>query len=145
MHQLTNKLTNKNIFIKPSQQGAVLLEVLISVLILSLGVLALVGLQATMVKNTTVTKMRADASYIAQQQIGLLWANPANAGSAVGANTAVSELPGGLMTITQPTTGQFVIRVGWTAPGETALAATSSPCAMVVAHCFTTTATVVGG
>lgn len=132
-------------FKKSSQQGVILLEVLISVLILSLGVLALVGLQATMVKNTTNMKMRADASYFAQQQIGRLWADPVNAISAVTENEAVSTLPGGLMTITQPSAGQFVISVGWTAPGETALAASGSPCAMVVAHCFITTATIMGG
>jgi type IV pilus assembly protein PilV len=130
---------------KSSQQGVVLLEVLISVLILSLGILALVGLQAAMIKNTTNTKMRADASYFAQQQIGRLWANPANAAAAVSANVAVAELPDGLLTITQPSTGQFVIRIGWTAPGESKLTVANSPCGMVAAHCFTTTATIVGG
>lgn len=128
-----------------SQQGAVLLEALISILILSLGILALVGLQARMIENTTNTKMRADAAYIAQQQIGRIWVDPANAAAAVTANAAVAELPGGLMTVTQPSAGQFEIRVGWTAPSETALTAANSPCGMVVAHCFITTATVVGG
>lgn len=131
---------------RSSQQGAVLLEALISVLILSLGILALVGLQARMIENTTNTKMRADAAYLAQQQIGQLWANPANAASAVTTSaTSLAGLPNGLMTITQPSINQFVIRVGWTAPGETALTAANSPCGMVVAHCFTTTAMVAGG
>lgn len=126
-----------------SQQGAVLLEALISVLILSLGILALVGLQARMIETTTNSKMRADAAYFAQQQIGLMWANPA--GNPVVTNAAVPSLPGGLMTITQPTVGQFVINVGWTAPSETALTVANSPCGMAVAHCFVTTAMVVGG
>ncbi len=130
---------------RSSQEGAVLLEALISILILALGILALVGLQARMIQNTSNTKMRADAAYLAQQQIGQLWANPANAGSAVTANASVADLPGGLMTITQPSPGQFEIRLGWTAPGETTLTAATSPCGMAVAHCFITTAMVVGG
>ena len=123
----------------------VLLEALISVVIFSMGILALVGLQAAMIQNTTSSKIRADASYIAQQRIGLMWSNPANAAAYVVANDAVANLPGGLVTITQPATGQFQINVGWTAPGETALSAASSPCSMVVAHCFTTTASIAGG
>lgn len=128
-----------------SQQGAVLLEALISVLILSLGILALVGLQARMIQTTTNTKMRADAAYFAQQETGRLWADPANAGTRVAANTVIPDLPSGLLTVVQPSTGQFVISVGWTAPGEAPLAAINSPCGMVVAHCFITTATITGG
>jgi type IV pilus assembly protein PilV len=134
-----------NSLIKPKQKGVVLLEALIAVVIFSMGILALVGLQAAMIQNTTGSKIRADASYVAQQKIGLMWSNPANAASYVVANDPVAILPNGVVTITQPVTGQFQIDVGWTAPGETALTAANSPCAMAVAHCFTTTASIAGG
>jgi len=129
---------------KSNQQGVVIIEALIAILIFSMGILALVGLQATMLQNTTASKFRSDASYIAQQRIGLMWADPANIVLASNSSLAPA-LPGGLITITQPTPGQFQVNVGWTAPGETALTAVNSPCGMVVAHCFTTTASIAGG
>jgi type IV pilus assembly protein PilV len=131
---------------KSNQQGAVLLEALIAILIFSMGILALVGLQAAMIQNTTDSKFRADASYIAQKRIGIIWADPANAATYVEANTDISSLlPGGLRTVTQTATNQFQVVVGWTAPGETALTVAASPCAMAVAHCFTTVASIAGG
>jgi type IV pilus assembly protein PilV len=133
--------------VKSNQQGVVIIEALIAILIFSMGILALVGLQATMLQNTTASKFRSDASYIAQQRIGRMWADPGNAAAYVITNDDISALlPGGKVTITQtaaPT--QFQINVGWTAPGETALTALTSPCAMAVAHCFTTTASIAGG
>jgi type IV pilus assembly protein PilV len=134
--------------IKSKQQGVVLLEALISAVIFSMGILALVGLQAAMLQNTTSSKFRADASYIAQQRIGQMWSDPANAATYVETNTSISNLlPGGLRTVSQAAAGstQFRINIGWTAPGETALTVATSPCAMAVAHCFTTTANIAGG
>lgn len=134
---------------KPEQRGMVLLEAMIAIVIFSMGILALVGLQAAMIKNTVDSKFRADASYIAQQRIGAMWADPANAVNYVEASTDISALlPGGLRTVTQPVAGQptFTVTVGWTEPGETAAAlATTGPCFMLVAHCFTTTASIAGG
>lgn len=132
---------------KLAQKGVSLLEVLIAILIFSFGVLAIVGLQASMIKNTSGSKYRADASYIAQKTIGLIWSDPTNLSTYVASNTDISSsLPGGLLTVTQPTVGHFQVTVGWTAPGETAATdATAGPCYMLVAHCFTTTASVMGG
>ncbi len=133
---------------KSSQQGAVILEALIAIVIFSMGILALVGLQAAMLQNTTNSKFRADASYIAQQRLGRMWADPANAATYVTSNSSLAPaLPGGLLSITQAAAGstQFMVNVGWTAPGEAALTAAASPCAMAVAHCFTTTANIAGG
>ena len=58
-----------NVQRKSTQQGVVLLEAMIAILIFSVGVLAIVGLQAAMIKNTSESKYRADASYIAQHQL----------------------------------------------------------------------------
>lgn len=129
------------------QTGVVILETLIAILIFSMAVLAIVGLQASMVTNTSSAKYRFDASYIAQQRIGQMWADPGNlAFYAVTDEDISSPLPGGRVTITAPVNGQFTVTVGWTAPGETpAPDNTSAPCYMAVAHCFRTSASVIGG
>ena len=61
-----------------AQQGSVLLEGLISILLFSVGILAIVGMQAAAIKNTTDAKYRADASYLANQIIGQMWADRPN-------------------------------------------------------------------
>lgn len=60
------------------QQGVALLEALISILIFSISILALVGLQAAMNRNTTEAKYRAEASYLANQLVGQMWADQPN-------------------------------------------------------------------
>ncbi len=107
-------------FNRQSQEGVILLEALISILIFSLGVLALVGLQGAMIKNTTESRYRAEASYIAQQRIGQLWAaNPADLSTYLESNTNISALlPAGRRSVTQPSPGQFLVTVNWQLPGE---------------------------
>lgn len=118
---------------KSAQKGAVLVEAMIAILIFSMGVLAVVGLQASMVKNTADSKYRADASYIAQQRIGLMWSDPGNLASYLEANTDISALlPNGRRTVTQPVAGQFVVTITWQQPGE-------------AQHSYTTIATITGG
>ncbi len=105
--------------LKSAQQGVVLLEAMIAILIFSVGVLAIVGLQAAMIKNTSESKYRADASYIAQQRIGIMWADPANLDSYLEAATDISSLlPGGTRTVTKLATGQYLISVNWQLPGD---------------------------
>lgn len=132
--------------IRSAQRGVVLLEALIAILIFSLGILALVGLQANMLQSTSDAKYRADASYLAQQKLGLMWADPVNAASStyVVANEDISAiLPSGLRTVTQLSPGQFRVVVGWTAPGQVpAASATTPPCFMIAAHCFSTIANI---
>jgi type IV pilus assembly protein PilV len=121
--------------LKSAQQGVVLLEAMIAILIFSMSVLAIVGLQAAMIKNTADSKFRADASYIAQERIGLMWSDPGNLASYLEANTDISALlPGGTRTVTQPAAGQFTVTVTWRQPG-----------AAETQHNFTTTARITGG
>lgn len=120
---------------KSAQQGVVLLEALVAILLFSMGVLALVGLQTAMIKNTSDSKYRSEASFIAQQRIGMMWSDPDNVVAYVENATDISSmLPGGTRTVTQPTPGQpeFVVTVTWTQPGQPQ-------------HNFTTTATISGG
>jgi type IV pilus assembly protein PilV len=60
------------------QSGVMLLEALIGILIFSIGILAIVGLQAASVKNQADAKYRADASYFANQIIGQMWGDRNN-------------------------------------------------------------------
>lgn len=56
-------------------QGFMLIEVLVSILIFTIGVLALVGLQASLTQAETEAKNRADASMLASELIGTMWAD----------------------------------------------------------------------
>jgi type IV pilus assembly protein PilV len=115
------------------QGGVALIEAMISVLVFSIGILALVGLQAMMAKNVTHTKLRGEASYLANQLIGQMWVDQANLGSYVitgGAcatatyanctnwRSAVQQaLPGGLADVT--INGNAVnISLSWQLHGE---------------------------
>lgn len=119
--------------IKATQQGFMLLEAMIAILLFSLGVLAVVGLQAAMIQNTADSKFRSDASNIAQQRIGLMWSDPDNVLAYLEANTDISNLlPSGTRTVTQPTLGEFTVTVTWQQPGQEQ-------------HNFTTTASISGG
>jgi len=58
---------------RTAQNGIVLLEALIAILIFAFGVLALVGLQASSINNVLDAKYRADASFVANEIIGKMW------------------------------------------------------------------------
>lgn len=61
-----------------SQHGVMLLEALFAILIFSMGILALIGFQATAVKQVADAKYRADASFLANRVVGEMWVNRAN-------------------------------------------------------------------
>lgn len=62
-----------------SQRGSMLLEALIAILLFSMGILGLMGLQAIAIKNTAEAKYRTEAAFLANQIIGQMWTeNPAN-------------------------------------------------------------------
>lgn len=112
------------IHMQSSQQGVVLLEALIAVLIFSIGILAISGLQGTMIKNTSDAKYRADAAFIAQQRLGAMWANPTDLSVfALGVEDISNiepRLPNGTRTVTVPVAGGGEVRVeiNWTPPGQ---------------------------
>jgi type IV pilus assembly protein PilV len=115
----------------------VLVEAMVAIVIFSVGVLAVVGLQASMLKNTSDSKYRAEASFIAQQRVGMMWADMSGtyAGTFVEATpTSIPELPNGFRTTTQTLllSGNGVdakITITWQLPGE-------------VQHNYTTTAAI---
>lgn len=118
-----------------AQRGVALIEALIAILLFSLGVLALAGLQGTMSKNVTQSKLRAEASYLANQLIGQMWVDHTNLTNyAIASNactassytkctswldTVENTLPGGTAEVT--VNASIVnITVSWNLPGEEA-------------------------
>jgi type IV pilus assembly protein PilV len=55
------------------QSGSVLLEGLIAILIFSMGILAIVGMQTAAVKTASDAKYRTDASLLANELLGQMW------------------------------------------------------------------------
>jgi type IV pilus assembly protein PilV len=117
------------------QQGSMMLEALIAILIFSMGILAIVGMQAVSIKNTTDAKYRTDASLLANQLIGQMWADDkataalqASYNSASGAKylawkaSVEASLPGAAAnppTVVVGANNVVTITVQWQSPGET--------------------------
>jgi type IV pilus assembly protein PilV len=130
---------------KPSQQqGVVLLEALIGILIFSLGVLALVAMQAVSISNVSNARYRTEAAFLANEIIGMAWidrgVNYANLGNYVVSSGAATYpytqawvakvnalLPGSAanppdIAVVTPVTGgrQITVTVRWRAPDAVA-------------------------
>ena len=60
------------------QGGVMLIEALIGILIFSIGILALIGMQGAAIKNTNDARYRSEASYYATQIIGQMWVDIGN-------------------------------------------------------------------
>jgi len=61
-----------------SQRGVVLLEVLVAVLIFSIGILGMIAMQAASVTAVSDAKYRSEAAMVADQIIARMWADQAN-------------------------------------------------------------------
>ena len=125
---------------KPSsQQGVVLLEALIGILIFSLGVLALVAMQAVSVSNVSNSRYRTEAAFLANEIISEIWvdrgvgySNVANyaASGGTGNNETAKRwvakvnqiLPGSdvnppeIVVATPASCGQVTVTLRWKAP-----------------------------
>lgn len=111
---------------RSAQGGLVLLEGLLAAVVFSLGILGIISLQANLMKLTTTSKDRIDASLIANQKIAESWLSPAGIADS---SEAISTLPNG--TVTQTVSGREVtVTVSWQSPGQSAT------------QSFTTTATI---
>jgi type IV pilus assembly protein PilV len=69
--------------VKPNagQRGATLLEALIGILIFSVGILALVGMQSLAIRHMADARYRSEASFLANEIIGGMWVNKGNLAS----------------------------------------------------------------
>ncbi len=130
-----------------AQQGAFLLEALIGILIFSLGILGIVGLQAQAMRFTNDAEYRAEAVYLANSLISQMWADKqstlkANYDSSVPGlkypqfvTDVHNGMPGAILT-TPPvvrvdvtdgsmplaatkTSSVVSVQISWTVPGDT--------------------------
>lgn len=113
--------------------GFAMIEVLVAVLLFMLGILALVGLNATMNKNVTQAKLRGEASFLANELIGRMWADTPNLAKYVVTDAVCSDtsytnctqwvakvqhaLPNGGATV-ELAGSTIDITLNWTMPGE---------------------------
>jgi type IV pilus assembly protein PilV len=117
-------------FAKPRHiRGVALIEVLVALLLFMLGVLGMVGLQSSMTRAQTESKVRSDAAYLASELIGRMWSDLTNAATYSGTGCATqarckewqskvaSSLPGGSGAVTvDATTGDVAVTITWKMP-----------------------------
>jgi type IV pilus assembly protein PilV len=60
------------------QSGVALLEALLGILLFSIGILAVVGLQAVAVRTVADSQYRMEAAFLANDIVGQIWANRGN-------------------------------------------------------------------
>lgn len=109
-----------------SQQGVMLLEALVAILIFSIGIIAVMGMQAASISQVTQAKYRNDAAYLANQIIGRMWVDQPNlasyssggyAGRTAWNTTVASTLPAGLGTIVV-NGRQVTVTITWRLPED---------------------------
>jgi type IV pilus assembly protein PilV len=109
-----------------SQAGVMLLEALVAILIFTVGIIAVMGMQAASISQVSAAKYRTDASYLANQIIGKMWVDQTNlatytstgaAGRVSWDATVAATLPGGTGTIAIAGT-QVTVTIQWTPPNE---------------------------
>lgn len=109
-----------------AQRGVMLLEALVAILIFTIGIVAVMGMQVASINEVTQAKYRTDAAYLANQIIGRMWidqpnlANYASAGY-VGRtawnNTVAATLPQGVGVI-NVNGRQVTVTINWRMPSD---------------------------
>ncbi|MDR2215276.1 MAG: prepilin-type N-terminal cleavage/methylation domain-containing protein [Nevskiaceae bacterium] len=101
------------------QRGATLTEVLVAMLLFSLGVVGLLRALASAVTDTGAVQYRSTAAAVADSQLGRMWVDRGNLASYAEEDAAVPELPSGTRTVT--VNGNVVtVTITWQAPSATA-------------------------
>ena len=128
-----------------AEHGIALIEALVALLVFSMGILAIIGMQATSVRASTDAKYRANATVLADQILGQMWADQgvaqtnlanyvsgaanctlvapaANANLNAWLNTVASTLPGaepGRQRVQyDAATKQVTVTICWTTPSS---------------------------
>jgi type IV pilus assembly protein PilV len=63
---------------KSAQQGMMLIEALVGILIFSIGILAMLGMQSVGIQTTVDAKFRSDAAFLANELVSQMWVDQAN-------------------------------------------------------------------
>ena len=98
------------------QAGSTLIEVLVSLLLFGVAIIALLRTLGIALKDAGDVEYRAVAATVADAVIGRMWVDPGNLASYAGANVAVPELPNGTRTVTVNGT-VVTVTVNWQPPG----------------------------
>ncbi len=61
-----------------TQRGMMLIEALVGILIFSIGILAMLGMQAVGIQTTVDAKYRSDAAFLANQVVSQIWVDQTN-------------------------------------------------------------------
>jgi type IV pilus assembly protein PilV len=119
---------HKPLPIRAREEGVMLIEALIAILIFSIGILAVVGMQATAIKNVTESKSRSEAAFLAEELMAQMWIDQNISPAPVQVNTSNVNVanynypgsgspPARLGTISPPT--GWIGRVTTKLPGAT--------------------------
>jgi type IV pilus assembly protein PilV len=111
---------------KPRQQGVALIEALVSILIFSVGVLGLVGLESKALTYSVDAEDRNRAALFANEVASSMWlqgsvnytAAQKTAWDAAVANAAQAGLPNGLIGFTGATANSVTIVITWRPPSR---------------------------
>ncbi len=99
------------------QRGSALVEVMVSVVLFSVGIIGLVRMLGTAVKDTGDVEYRAAAATLADETIGRMWVDRGNLVAYEVVDDPVAALPGGMRTV--DVNGNVVtVTVSWQPPGE---------------------------
>jgi type IV pilus assembly protein PilV len=98
------------------QRGSTMVEVMVSVVLFSVGVIGLMRVLGTAVQDTGSLQYRSTAATLADTAIGQMWVDRNNLPAYATAGTAVPELPNGNRVVT--VAGNVVtVAISWQAPG----------------------------
>lgn len=117
---------------RPRVRGIALIEALVGILIFTIGILGLVGLQAAMLRAQGSARIRADAALLANEVIGMMWTDAGSQANlqnySTGCNTGscsdwinkvAQTLPDGTATFNlNNASGVTTITITWTQPNE---------------------------
>jgi type IV pilus assembly protein PilV len=108
------------------QRGVMLLEALIAILIFSIGILAIVGMQAVAIKDVAQSKYRSDASFLAESLLSQMWTDAGNIATYAyaGSGTAPAKLTDWMTQVNSSLPGSTVVPPIVTITGASASGAT---------------------
>ncbi|MEN9704670.1 MAG: hypothetical protein RLZZ393_549 [Pseudomonadota bacterium] len=84
---------------RAGHRGSTLIEVLVAIMLFSVGVLALLRILAISVQDSGDIEYRAVASAIADERVGRMWVDRTNLAAYSETDTAIPQLPQGTRTV----------------------------------------------
>jgi type IV pilus assembly protein PilV len=109
-----------------AQAGVMLIEALVAILIFTLGIIAVLGMQSASILQVSQSKYRTDAAYLANQILGRMWGDRGNLGAYTTAGSSARSAWDGVVAATLPNgngtianaNGNVTVTIRWHAPDE---------------------------